>query len=130
MATIFSKIISGEVPAHKVAETNDYLAFLDINPLKRGHVLCIPKKEVDYLFDLDDDTYLGLHLFAKHVAIALKKTVSCQRVGTAVIGMEVPHAHIHLVPMDEMHDLNFQNDRVEMSEDELATLAGEIRRNI
>jgi len=105
MSTIFTKIVNGEIPAWKVAENDDYLAFLDIFPVAEGHTLVIPKKEVDYLFDLDDETYLGLHAFAKKVAEGLKKAIPCRRVGVMVLGLEVPHAHIHLVPMQTEADL-------------------------
>jgi histidine triad (HIT) family protein len=108
MASIFSKIVNGEIPAYKVAEDENYLAFLDIFPVAKGHTLVIPKKEVDYLFDLDDELYAGLQLFAKKVAIGLKKAIPCQKVGILVLGLEVPHAHIHLIPMQNEADvLNF-----------------------
>ena len=107
MASIFSKIISGEIPSHTVAETVDYLAFLDIQPLTRGHVLVIPKKEVDYIFDLEDEAYAGLWIFARIVAGGIKKAVPCKKVGVAVIGLEVPHTHIHLIPMNRVDDMNF-----------------------
>lgn len=105
MATIFTKIINGEIPAWKIAENDDYLAFLDIFPVAKGHTLVIPKKEVDYIFDLDPETYAGLHDFAKKVALGLKKAIPCQKVGTMVLGLEVPHTHIHLVPMQTEADL-------------------------
>ncbi len=127
MASIFSKIISGEIPAHRVAENKDYLAFLDIQPLSMGHVLVIPKKEIDYIFDLDDETYIGLMNFAKVVAEGLKKAVSCIKVGVAVIGLEVPHAHIHLIPMNEVDDMNFSKKKLNPSSEELATVAERIR---
>ncbi|MEM6805851.1 MAG: HIT family protein [Bacteroidota bacterium] len=127
MASIFSRIVKGEIPCHKVAETEDYLAFLDISPVAKGHVLAIPKEEVDYLFDLNDETYIGLHLFAKEVASALKKAIPCIRVGTAVIGLEVPHTHIHLVPLNSMDDLNFNKAKLKMSQEELAEIAASIR---
>jgi len=112
MASIFSKIVSGEIPAHKVAEDENYLAFLDIFPVAKGHTLVIPKKEVDYIFDLDDDLYNGLQAFAKKVAIGLKKAIPCQKVGVLVLGLEVPHAHIHLIPMQNEADvLNFSNKK-------------------
>ena len=104
MASIFTKIINREIPAHIVAEDDDFLAFLDINPLVEGHCLVIPKTEVDYIFDLDDMTYVGLHVFCKKLARALKQAVTCQRIGTAVIGLEVPHTHVHLVPLNSMDD--------------------------
>ena len=130
MASIFTKIINVEIPCHKIAETSQFFAFLDVRPLKRGHVLVVPKKEVDYLFDLDDTTYLGLQVFAKSIAVALRKSVPCKRIGVAVVGLEVPHAHIHLVPLDEVEDLNFKRDRVSMSETEFAELAAAIRKNL
>lgn len=127
MASIFSRIIAGEIPCHWVAETEDFLAFLDINPLAAGHVLVVPKKEVDYLFDLDDETYIGLQLFAKVVAEAVKKAVPCVKVGVAVIGLEVPHAHIHLVPLQTADDLNFTRPKLSPSQDELRATCLAIR---
>ena len=110
MASIFTKIVNGEIPAYKVAEDENYLAFLDILPVAKGHTLVIPKKEVDYIFDLDDEIYSGLHLFAKKVAEGLKKAITCKKVGVLVLGLEVPHAHIHLIPMqNEVDMLNFSN---------------------
>ncbi len=109
MASIFTKIINGEIPCYKIAETKDFLAFLDIRPLKRGHVLCIPKLEVNYIFDLDDKTYVGLMRFSKKVAKAIEKVIACKRVGIVVIGLEVPHAHVHLIPLDAIADVNFSN---------------------
>ena len=125
MASIFSKIVAGEIPCYKVTETDRFLAFLDINPMVRGHVLCIPKKEVDYIFDLDDETFTELHLFAKRVAKGLKKVCPCIKVGEAVVGIDVPHVHIHLMPLNKPGDLNFGH-HVEMSSDELSALAKEI----
>lgn len=130
MATIFSKIIAGEIPAYKVAEDANYLAFLDINPLVMGHVLVIPKKEVDYIFDLDDETYAGLQSFAKKVAIGLKKAIPCKRIGVAVIGLEVPHTHIHLVPMNTMDDLNFTRKKLHPSSEELKDAADRIKKEL
>ncbi|NRD21950.1 HIT family protein [Winogradskyella litoriviva] len=109
MATLFTKIISGEIPSYKVAETDDFFAFLDINPNSKGHTLCIPKKEVDKIFDLDEDTYLGLMQFSRKVAIALEKAVPCERIGMSVIGLEVPHTHVHLIPLHTMDDARFSN---------------------
>jgi histidine triad (HIT) family protein len=123
MATIFSKIINGEIPCYKVAENDQYLAFLDINPLKRGHTLCIPKVEVDHLFDLDPATYTGLMQFAQQVAKAIQKTLPYKRVGMVVAGFEVPHAHVHLIPINEMKELDFSNPRVEMAKEEFAAIA-------
>ena len=117
--TIFSKIVAGEIPAYKVAETIDYLAFLDISPLAEGHVLVIPKKEVDYLFDLDDELYTGLQIFAKIVATGLRKAISCKRIGVAVIGLEVPHAHMHLVPISSSNDLNFTQSKPKAPDEKL-----------
>ncbi|WP_299105815.1 HIT family protein [uncultured Winogradskyella sp.] len=109
MATIFTKIISGEIPSYKVAETEDFFAFLDINPNSKGHTLCIPKKEVNKIFDLDEELYLGLMQFSRKVAIALEKAVPCERIGMSVIGLEVPHAHVHLIPLHTMDDARFSN---------------------
>lgn len=127
MSTIFSKIVAGEIPAYKVAESIDFLAFLDINPLAEGHVLVIPKKEVDYLFDLDDETYTGLQLFAKIVATGLKAAIPCKKVGVAVIGLEVPHAHIHLIPMNRVDDLNFARPKMSFSPEQLEATAEKIK---
>lgn len=127
MSTIFSKIVSGEIPAYKVAETLDYLAFLDINPLAEGHVLVIPKKEVDYLFDMDDELYTGLQIFAKIVAAGLRKAIPCKRIGVAVIGLEVPHAHIHLIPMNNVSDLNFARPKLSFTPEQLQATADKIR---
>lgn len=130
MPSIFTKIIGGEVPCHKIAEDEHYFAFLDIRPLKRGHTLVIPKREVDYLFDLDEETYLGLHRFARKVALGLEKAVPCTRIATAVLGLEVPHAHIHLVPIEKESDLRFSNPRVTLSQEEFAQIARQIRAAI
>ena len=127
MSTIFSKIISGEIPAYTVAESVEFLAFLDINPLAEGHVLVIPKKEVDYIFDLDDETYTGLQLFAKIVATGLKAAIPCKKVGVAVIGLEVPHAHIHLIPMNRVDDLNFSRPKLKFTSEELQATSEKIR---
>ncbi len=125
--TIFSKIAAGEIPAYKVAESNDFLAFLDINPLTEGHLLVIPKKEVDYLFDLDDETYTGLQVFTKIVAVALKDAIPCKRIGVVVMGLEVPHAHIHLIPMNMPDDINFTNSKLKFSPEEFEATALKIR---
>ncbi len=130
MASIFSKIVSGAIPAYKVAENEEFLAFLDVNPLVKGHVLVIPKTEVDYIFDLEDDVYLGLQAFAKKVALGIKKAIPCQRVGVAVMGLEVPHAHIHLVPMNSMQDLNFSRQKLKLTEDEFKQIAQAISAEI
>ncbi len=129
MAGIFSRIASGELSCHKVAESVDYLAFLDIQPLTKGHTLVIPKKEVDYIFDMEDPLYQGLFLFGKQVAKAIKKTIPCTRIGIAVIGLEVPHAHIHLVPMNDAGDLNFSREKLRPGAEELAATALSIRSN-
>lgn len=126
--TIFSKIVAGEIPAYKVAETDDFLAFLDINPLAEGHVLVIPKKEVDYLFDLDDVTYNGLQVFAKIVAVAIGKAIPCKRVGVAVIGLEVPHAHIHLIPLNHVSDINFERAKLNPTGAQLEATCEKIRQ--
>lgn len=130
MASIFTKIVEGEIPAYKVAEDENYLAFLDIFPLAKGHVLVIPKKEVDYLFDLDDELYSGLQLFAKRVAVALKKAIPCKKVGVAVLGLEVPHAHIHLVPMQSEKDINFSNPKLKLSEEEFKAIVEKIKNEL
>jgi histidine triad (HIT) family protein len=130
MASIFSKIVAGEIPAFKVAEDDNYLAFLDVFPLVKGHVLVIPKLEVDYIFDLDDELYLGLQAFAKKVALGLKKAVPCKRIGVAVIGLEVPHAHIHLVPMQGMDDLNFSRPKLKIATEEMSAIAEKIRKEV
>ena len=125
--TIFSKIVAREIPAYIVAESIDFLAFLDINPLTEGHVLVIPKKEVDYLFDLDDETYTGLNIFAKIVATGIKKAIPCERIGVTVIGLEVPHAHIHLIPINNMGDMNFSNPKLKFTPEQLEATADKIR---
>ncbi len=129
MASIFTKIVSGEIPCHKVAETEDYLAFLDIRPQTKGHTLCIPKQEIDYIFDLEDDQLAGLMQFAKTVARALKMVVPCKRIGVAVVGLEVPHAHVHLMPLQTVSDLAFKTP-LEVPADELAELAKQIAAHI
>lgn len=126
MATIFTKIIQREIPAHIVAEDDNYLAFLDINPLVEGHTLVIPKKEVDYIFDLDNETLAGLHLFAKKVAAAIESVVKCERIGITVMGLEVPHAHVHLIPMQSMDDMNFANMKLSPSKEEMEATAKKI----
>jgi histidine triad (HIT) family protein len=127
MASIFTRIVQGEVPCYKIAENENFLAFLDVNPLVKGHTLVIPKQEQDYLFDLEDDSFVGLHLFAKEVAIQLKKHIACKRIGVAVIGLEVPHAHIHLIPLNEMDDMNFNRKKLTLSPEELTTIADELK---
>jgi histidine triad (HIT) family protein len=128
MGSIFSRIASGEIPAYKVAEDERYLAFLDINPLVRGHVLVIPKKEVDYIFDVEDELYSGLWNFSRRVSMAIKKAVPCKRIGIAVIGLEVPHAHIHLIPMNRVSDMNFANPKLLLPAEELGEIATKIRK--
>lgn len=128
MATIFTKIINREIPGHIVAEDDRYIAFLDINPLVLGHTLVVPKQEVDFIFDLDDDTLAGLNVFAKKVALAIKKAVPCKRIGVAVIGLEVPHTHVHLVPMNSMGDLNFTRTKLSPSKAELVGVAEKIQQ--
>ena len=128
--TIFSRIIAGEIPCYKVAEDDNYFAFLDISPLAKGHTLVIPKREVDYIFDLTDEEIAGMQVFAKKVAIAIKKAISCVKVGQCVLGLEVPHAHIHLVPMQSEADLRFTNPRVELTKDEFEEIAKSIRENL
>lgn len=125
--SIFSKIVSREISAHIVAETTDFLAFLDVNPLVMGHVLVIPKKEIDYIFDMDDETYTGLTIFAKVVANGVKKAFPCKKIGVAVIGLEVPHVHIHLIPMNSVSDMNFSKEKLKPSPEELAEAAAKIR---
>lgn len=127
MSTIFSKIISGEIPSHKVAETNDYLAFLDINPLAHGHVLVIPKKETDYIFDMDDDEYMGIWMLTKIISGGIKEAFPCEKVGVAVVGLEVAHTHIHLIPINEVNDMDFSREKLELTDDELAADALKIR---
>jgi len=126
MASIFSKIVNGEIPSYKVAETADFLAFLDAFPLAKGHVLVIPKKEIDYLFDIEDPLYTGLMVFAKEVSLAIKKVVPCIKVGVAVIGLEVPHAHIHLIPINTVGDINFSRPKLQLSKEELSDIAEKI----
>ena len=129
MSSIFTRIINREIPGYIVAEDEQCIAFLDINPLVMGHTLVVPKKEVDYIYDLDDHTLIALNLFARKVAVAIEKSVSCKRIGVAVIGLEVPHTHIHLVPMNRTDDLNFTRDKLSPSRDELAAMAERIRKN-
>ncbi len=130
MATIFTKIIRGEIPCYKIAEDDRYFAFLDINPLKPGHTLVVPKMETDYLFDLDNDTLAGIIIFAGKVAEAVKSVVDCNRIGIVVAGLEVPHAHIHLIPMNTMGDINFSKPKVKLSEEEFTDLAKKISMRV
>jgi histidine triad (HIT) family protein len=129
MATIFTKIINGDIPCYKVAEDDRYYAFLDINPLKAGHTLVVPKQETDYVFDLDDEYLAGLIIFSKKVASAIKSAFPCNRIGVAVLGLEVPHAHVHLVPMDSMEDINFKNPKLKFTPEEFNKIAEKISRN-
>lgn len=126
MATIFTKIIKGEIPCYKIAEDKRYFAFLDINPLMAGHTLVVPKNETDYVFDLSDDELSGLVLFSKKVAMAIEKAIPCARIGVAVVGLEVPHVHIHLVPMNTMNDLNFRNPKLKFTPEEFSKIAKKI----
>jgi len=129
MPSIFTRIINGEIPCHKVAEDDHYIAFLDINPNAKGHTLCVPKKEVNRIFDLDEETYMGLMAFSRKVAHGLKKTVACDRIGMSVIGLEVPHVHVHLIPLNEMKEMTFAH-KVELTQEEMASLASDIAGNI
>lgn len=130
MATIFTKIINGEIPCHKIAENDKFFAFLDINPLQKGHTLVVPKDEVNYIFDNSDEVLSEILLFSKKVARAIEKTVDCKRVGIMVLGLEVPHTHIHLVPIAREGDMNLSNEHVKMTNEELAELASAIRKNL
>lgn len=127
MASIFTKIVNGEIPCYKIAETDDYLAFLDVSPLVKGHTLVIPKKEIDYIFNIGDELYTGLQLFAKKVAHAIEKAVPCKRIGVAVIGLEVPHAHIHLIPINTVGDINFSRPKLQVDKTEMEEIAAKIR---
>lgn len=126
MATIFTRIVNGEIPCYKVAEDDNYLAFLDINPLQEGHTLVIPKKEVNYIFDVEDDLHAGLWNFAKKIAKAIEKVVPCERIGVTVIGLEVPHAHIHLIPLKTMYDMDFRKPKMKFTPEELEVIAARI----
>lgn len=130
MASIFSKIVRGEIPCHKIAEDDRFLAFLDIHPLAPGHTLVIPKKETDYLFDLEDQDLGAMVIFSKKIAKALRAAVPCLRIGVCVIGLEVPHAHIHLIPLNHVGDINFERPKLNPSEEELLVIADHIRRNL
>jgi len=126
MASIFTKIIKGEIPSYKIAENENYLAFLDVSPLQKGHTLIVPKKEVDYIFDLDDIILAEMMVFAKEVAKKIKASISCNRIGVAVIGLEVPHAHIHLIPIHKMDDMNFANKKLKLREEEFEEIQQDI----
>ena len=130
MATIFTKIINGEIPCYKIAENENYFAFLDINPLKAGHTLVVPKRETDYIFDLEDVYLSGMIIFSKKIAIAIKSAIPCKRIGVAILGLEVPHAHIHLVPMDTMEDINFRNPKLKFTPEEFKDIAAKISSKV
>lgn len=130
MATVFSKIIKGEIPCYKIAESEDYFAILDINPLRAGHTLVIPKREIDYIFDLDDAYLAGMIIFSKKIAVAIKSVFPCNRIGVVILGLEVPHAHIHLVPMDTMEDINFKNPKLKFTTEEFKDIAAKISRMV
>ncbi|PID89649.1 MAG: HIT family protein [Bacteroidia bacterium] len=130
MASIFTKIIKGEIPCYKIAEDENYFAFLDINPLAKGHTLVVPKKEVAYMFDLEDENLGGLHVFSKKVARAIEKVVPCKRIGTAVVGLEVPHTHIHLIPINHIEDINFAREKLELTQDEFFEIAEAIKKEL
>jgi histidine triad (HIT) family protein len=127
--SIFTKIVKGEIPCYKIAEDENFLAFLDVNPNAKGHTLCIPKQEIDKIFEIQDDLYIGLMQFSKKIAVALEKTIPCKRIGMSVIGLEVSHAHVHLIPLNEMDDMRFKN-KVSMSKEEFETLAQNIQNNL
>lgn len=129
MSSIFTKIINGEIPCYKIAEDENYLAFLDVNPNAKGHTLCIPKQEINKIFDMEESLYLGLMQFSRKVAIALEKTIECKRIGVAVVGLEVPHAHVHLIPLQEMDDMRFQR-KISLTKEEFHTLAKAIQDNL
>jgi histidine triad (HIT) family protein len=130
MATLFTKIIQGEIPSYKIAEDENFYAFLDIFPLAKGHALVVPKKEVDYIFDLDDELLGALHVFAKKIAKAIEKSVPCKRIGTAVVGLEVPHAHLHLIPINEITDISFEKPKLKLSEVEFVEILERIKANL
>lgn len=130
MATIFTKIVNGEIPCYKIAEDENYLAFLDINPLQEGHTLVIPKREINYIFDVEDDLHAGLWNFAKRVARAMEKVIPCQRIGVTVIGLEVPHAHIHLIPLKSLYDMDFSKPKLKFSPEAFAEIAAKISSQI
>ncbi len=129
MSSIFTKIIKGEIPCYKIAEDVNFIAFLDVNPNAKGHTLCVPKQEIDKIFDIEDDLYIGLMQFSKKVAVALEKTIPCKRIGMAVIGLEVPHAHVHLIPLNEMGEMTFKN-KVTLTKEEFDALAKSIQANL
>jgi len=129
MPSIFTRIVNGEIPCHKIAETDEFLAFLDVFPCATGHTLVIPKQEIGYIFDLDDVLYIGLMQFSKKVAAAIEKAIPCKRIGVAVVGLEVPHAHVHLIPLNSMADMNF-NNKLKMNQEELAEIAAKIKKEL
>jgi histidine triad (HIT) family protein len=130
MATIFTKIINGEIPCYRIAEDDRYIAFLDINPLREGHTLVVPKQETDYIFDLDDENIAGMMVFSKKIAAAIKAAIPCARIGVAILGLEVPHAHIHLVPMNSMEDVNFRNPKLKLTSEEFISIAKKISAKV
>ncbi len=130
MATIFTKIINGEIPCYKIAEDDRYFAFLDINPLRAGHTLVVPRQETDYVFDMDDDQLAGLMVFSKKVAAAIKSVIPCNRIGLAIVGLEVPHVHLHLVPLDTMDDINFKRTKLKFTPDEFKAIAKKISERV
>ncbi|MBN1183921.1 MAG: HIT family protein [Bacteroidales bacterium] len=130
MASIFTKIINGEIPSYKIAEDESFYAFLDINPLKKGHTLVVPKKEIDYLFDIDDDLIAAMMVFSKKVVLGIEKVIECKRVGIAVLGLEVPHAHIHLIPVDDLTDTNFEKPKLKLTPEEFKEIAEKISRAV
>lgn len=129
MSSIFTKIVHGEIPCYKIAEDDKFLAFLDVNPNAKGHTLCIPKQEINKIFDIEDELYLGLMQFSKKIAVALEKAIPCKRVGMAVIGLEVPHAHVHLIPLNEMDEMRFQN-KVSLTKDEFEAIVKVVQANL
>jgi histidine triad (HIT) family protein len=130
MASIFTRIINGEIPSYKIAEDENYYAFLDVFPVAKGHTLVVPKKEIDYIFDLDDELLAGLHVFSKKIAKAIEKAVPCKRIGTAVVGLEVPHAHLHLIPINIISDLSFEKPKLKLSESEFKEIMERIKANL
>lgn len=130
MASVFTRIINGEIPCYKIAEDDRYFAFLDINPLREGHTLVVPKQETDYIFDLDDETVSGMMVFSKKIAAAIQAAIPCKRIGLAILGLEVPHAHIHLVPMNSMEDVNFRNPKLKFTSEQFNATAEKIREKV
>jgi histidine triad (HIT) family protein len=130
MATLFTKIIKGEIPCYKIAENDDYFAFLDINPLREGHTLVVPKRETDYVFDLEDNYLAGMIIFSKKIASAIKSVFPCNRIGVAILGLEIPHAHVHLVPMDTMEDIDFKRPKLKFTPEEFKEIAAKIRSKV